>query len=340
MANGKLLRQLIKSGTQGDDIGFRAASEAVIQEEREKNHHLLANDLERLLYGAQSKSTDFRNFHAVSMLPSNKDSGLQLVEARSVVREEKDIVLANAARTSLNEILVEHNRADVLRSYGMQPAQKLLFCGPPGCGKSLAAEVIANVLSMPLVLVRLDSVISSFLGETAANLRKVFDYIALHPVVALFDEFDALAKDRSDSADHGELKRSVNAVLQMMDGYRGDSILIATTNYESLLDKAVWRRFDEIVHFEMPTSEQVKQLLALKLSGVRHNFEPGDAKIAVLFKDMSHADIERVLRRAIKDMILSGREFLEKAHLDAALAREYHKTTALPGKLTRSEGRK
>ena len=199
-----------------------------------------------------------------------------------------------------------------------------MFFGPPGCGKTLAAEVLANALSLPLVLVRLDSLISSFLGETAANLRKIFDYIEKHPVVALFDEFDALTKDRGDSADHGELKRSVNAVLQMLDGYRGQSILIATTNYDSLLDPAVWRRFDETILFDLPNTEQVKRLLSLKLSGVRRNFEPTDTKLATLFKGMSHADIERVIRRAIKEMILQGREFLEVQHLQSALAREHH----------------
>lgn len=324
MASGKLLRQLIKSGVQGDAAGFRSASEAVIKEEREKNHHLLANDLERLLYGGQAVSGNgVRNLHSLPSLPTNKDNGLALLEERAVVREEKDIILSDATQSALDEILMEHNRADTLRSYGMQPAQKLLFCGPPGCGKTLAAEVVANALSMPLVLVRLDSVISSFLGETAANLRKVFDYIAQQPVVALFDEFDALTKDRGDSADHGELKRSVNAVLQMMDGYRGESLIVATTNYETLLDKAVWRRFDEVVRFEMPNLEQIKRLLALKLSGTRRNFEPDDGQVASLFKGMSHADIERVIRRAVKEMILSGREFMEKSHLDTALAREY-----------------
>ncbi len=120
---------------------------------------------------------------------------------------------------------------------------------------------------------------SSFLGETAANLRKVFDFVAQNPVVALFDEFDALTKDRGDAADHGELKRSVNAVLQMLDGYRGESILIATTNYEFLLDQAVWRRFDEVVRFEMPSLEQIKHLLELKLAGVRRNFNAESREI-------------------------------------------------------------
>lgn len=324
MANGKLLRQLIKAGLQGDHESFRAASTEVISEERSKKHHLLANDLERLLYAEYGgPSPGARKLQLATVVPTSKDNGLALIEERPAIRDQKDIVLSDTTGSALDEILQEHNRADVLRSYGLQPARKLLFFGPPGCGKSLAAEVIASSLSLPLVLVRLDSLISSFLGETASNLRKVFDYFAQYPVVGLFDEFDALTKDRGDSADHGELKRSVNAVLQMMDGYRGPSILIATTNYESLLDKAVWRRFDEAIKFEMPNVEQIKRLLAMKLSGVRRNFEPSDTSIATLFKGMAHADIERVLRRAVKDMVLTGREFLEKTHLDAALAREH-----------------
>ena len=323
MANGKLLRQLIRSGLDGDVGNFRAASEAVIAEERGKNHHLLANDLEKLLYGTQTEGK-FSQSHMklASAMPANKDSGLSLLELRPTVREQRDIVLSDFAQSSLDEIIMEHNRAETLRSFGLQPAGKLLFCGPPGCGKTLAAEVIASALSMPLVVVRLDSVISSFLGETASNLRKVFDYISKHPSVALFDEFDAISKDRGDSADHGELKRSVNAVLQMMDGFRGQSIIIATTNYESLLDKAVWRRFDEVIQFDAPTVDQIKRLLSIKLSGVRRNFEPDDTKIATLFKGMSHADIERVVRRAVKEMVLSGKEFLERQHIDSGLARE------------------
>jgi AAA+ superfamily predicted ATPase len=326
MASGKILRQLVKAGSVGDAAAFRQASEAVIREERQKQHHLLANDLERLLYGNHAGlSTNARKLHKLGELPASKDNGLALLEERQVIREEKDIVLSDATRTQLSEILHEHNRGDVLRSYGLQPAQKLLFFGPSGCGKTLAAEVIAHSLSLPLIIVRLDSVISSFLGETATNLRKVFDYIAQNDVVALFDEFDALAKDRGDAADHGELKRSVNAVLQMLDSYRGGSILIATTNYESLLDHAIWRRFDEILHFEMPNLEQTKRLLALKLSGIRRNFDTDDHEVNALFKCLSHSDIERVLRRAVKEMVLSGREFLEKGHLEDALKREYRR---------------
>ncbi len=262
----------------------------------------------------------------ITHFPTDKDSGFALLEGRAVVREAQDIVLSDATQSALDTILLEHKRADALRVHGMQPAQKLLFCGPPGCGKTLAAEVMASALSMPLVVVRLDSAISSFLGETAANLRKVFDYIAQNPVIALFDEFDALAKDRGDNADHGELKRSVNAVLQMMDGYRGKSILVATTNYDTLLDRAVWRRFDEVVRFDMPNLEQIKRLLALKLSGIHRDFDPQDEQIVLRFQGMSHADIERVLRRAVKTMILSQQDILTIQHVRAALGREHIQT--------------
>jgi hypothetical protein len=131
MANGKLLRQLIKSGVQGETSGFRAASEAVIQEEREKNHHLLANDLERLLYGDRASAGRERKLHALVDLPASKDSGMALLEERVVIRDEKDIILSDATHAALDEILMEHNRADVLRSCGMRPAENFSFVARP-----------------------------------------------------------------------------------------------------------------------------------------------------------------------------------------------------------------
>ncbi len=323
MASGKLLRQLVRYGASGDVRNFRAAAEAAIEEERQKQHHLLANDLERLLY-AEHMALDggARLSEKLSQFPRSGDNELPLLEQRPVVRDEADIILEARTARALKDVIREHQRADVLRSYGLQPATKLLFFGPPGCGKTIAAEVLANALNMPLALVRLDSLVSSFLGETATNLRRVFDFVTETQVVALFDEFDALTKDRGDSSDHGELKRAVNAVLQMLDGYRGKSILIATTNYASLLDRAIWRRFDEILRFEKPDVEQIKRLLTRKLAGVRRDFEIEDLEITNAFNGLSHAEIERVLRRAIKEMILAGREFLEPIDLVLARSRE------------------
>lgn len=330
MANGKLLRQLVRAGVEGDQDAFRRASEAVIAEEREKQHHLLANDLERVLYGRPNPAASLSVVQFSKSVPSDKERGVDLIALRQPTRDLSDLVVSPNVRNALDQILLEHNRQDALGTYGLEPARKLLFFGPPGCGKTLAAEVIATELGLPLAIVRLDAVISSYLGETAANLRKVFDFLAGQPVVALFDEFDALAKERSDGGEHGELRRVVNAVLQMIDEYRGKSLLVAATNHEGLLDSAIWRRFDETVKFACPDVTQIRRLLQNKLRGVRRNFEPSDSALITKFKRMSHADIERILRRAIKDMVLQGREFLEVEHLERAISRENRRAT--PGK--------
>lgn len=317
MATGKLLRQLIKSGIEGNVEAFRIASEEVIKEERQKQHHLLANDLERLLYG---RPRDTGVAGSKIAVPVDRERNLALLDIREPVRRIDDVILSRETQAAVEEILQEHHHRERLGGYGMRPADRLLFYGPPGCGKTLTAEVIASELGLPLAVVRVDAVVSSYLGETAANLRKVFDFAAAHAAVVLLDEFDALAKERADESEHGELRRVVNAVLQMMDAYVGRSVLIAATNHEAILDLAIWRRFEEVLIFEPPTIEQLRRLLALKLRGVRREFEIDE--VTALFKGMTHADVERVLRRAIKDMILTGEEFLAARHLERAARRE------------------
>jgi SpoVK/Ycf46/Vps4 family AAA+-type ATPase len=317
MATGKLLRQLIKSGIEGNVEAFRTASEEVIKEERQKQHHLLANDLERLLYGRPRES----NYATARVpVPVDRERNLALLDIREPVRRIEDVVLGGETQAAVEEVLQEHHHRERLGGYGLRPADRLLFYGPPGCGKTLTAEVIASELGLPLAIVRVDAVVSSYLGETAANLRKVFEFAAANAAVVLFDEFDALAKERADESEHGELRRVVNAVLQMMDAYLGRSVLIAATNHEAILDLAIWRRFEEVLIFEPPNVVQLRRLLALKLRGVRRQFEVDD--VTTLFKGMTHADVERVLRRGIKDMVLAGEEFLAARHLDAAARRE------------------
>lgn len=321
MATAKLLRQLIKTGSEGNHETFKRVSEQLIQEERSKNHHLLANDLEKILYGRRSSVAPL---HSVlnDRLPKDKERGLPLLQIKEPVKRLEDVVLSDENTSLLDELLHEHHRVETLQSYGLHPADKLLFCGPPGCGKTLTAEVIASELGLPLAIVRIDSVISSLLGETATNLRQVFDFVSTVPMVVLFDEFDAMAKERSDEAEHGELKRVVNAFLQMLDSYEGKSILVAATNHERILDSAVWRRFEEVLVFELPNLEQLRRLLFVKIRGFRREFEIDDARIASMFKGMSHADVERVLRRAAKDMVLAGKEFLSERHLQSGIKRE------------------
>lgn len=323
MASGKLLRQLIKSGVVGDDSDFRRISEALIAEERQKHHNLLANDLEKILYGSDSHGTtkSFAHVRLKQSIPVDKERGLPLLELKEPVRGLDDVILNDINRGTIKRILKEYNREEILRSWGMRPVERALFCGPPGCGKTISAEALAFELNRPLCVIRLDSVVSSYLGETSANLRKVFDFIESSPFVALFDEFDALGKERADIAEHGELKRVVNTFLQMLDGFCGQSLIIAATNHENILDTAIWRRFEEVLAFEYPTAAQIKDLLSIKLQGVRREFEY-TAQVTELFKKTSHADIERILKRAIKDMLLDGEEFLKLTHIQYALKNE------------------
>ena len=252
---------------------------------------------------------------------------MPLVTLREPGRRLEDVVLSPQNLSHVRNILREYNREEVLKAHGLRPSDRLLFCGPPGCGKTLTAEVIAGELGRPLAIVRTDSVVSSFLGETAANLRKVFDFISASPVVALFDEFDALGKEREDASEHGELRRVVNAVLQMLDAYDGRSLIIAATNHERLLDLAVWRRFEEVLFLKPPTTAQLYRLLSIKLRGVRHDLDITELTLRDWFEDTTHADVERILRRAVKEMVLRGGEpVLRMKHLESAYRRERGRT--------------
>ena len=323
MANGKLLRQLIRSGAEGDVDAFRSAAKEVVADERQKQHHLLANDLETILYGRTRTPSSPALRSLVGTIPEDRERGIPLLSLCEPVRRIEDIVLSRDNLSLVKEILREHNREEVLRTYGLRPSDRILLCGPPGCGKTLTAEIIASELGRPFAIVRTDSVVSSFLGETAANLRKVFDFAAAAPMVVLLDEFDALGKEREDASEHGELRRVVNAVLQMLDAYDGRSLIIAATNHEGMLDSAVWRRFEEVLFLKPPTRAQLCRLLAVKLRGVRRDFDVQEIAGRDMFKGATHADVERIVRRALKEMVIKGGELrLSVEHLETARRRE------------------
>ena len=320
MTDGRLLRQLIKTGARAGGEDFRRVAEDVIREQREHKHHLLANDLERILYGEAGLAGRPGTAHAE--IPKDRERGLPLLEVRAPARDLGDIVLSPDNKGVLDDVIREQARSDLLASWGLRPIQRLLFCGPPGCGKTTAAEVLATELGRELAVVRFDAVVSSFLGETASNLRRVFDFLSSGTYVALFDEFDAIGKEREDATEHGELKRVVSAFLQMMDAFQGRSLLVAASNHERLLDRALWRRFDEIVLFAPPTDDALVKLIEMKVRGVRHDLVLDDPALLRRFSTMSHADVERVIVRAIKGMVLNGREFLTRDQLEEALSRE------------------
>jgi len=265
------------------------------------------------------------NDHIMSLndsIPKDKEHHLPLFQIREGIRQMEDIVLSDENTSLLNKLLQEHHQTETLQGYGLHPANRLLFCGYSGCGKTLTAEVLASELGLPLAIIRMDSVVSSLHGRTADNLRQIFNYITTIPMVVLFDGFDALVKEYAGIAEYGELKRTANAFLQMLDDYSGKSVLVATTNHEYILDAALWRRFDEVLLFEFPNLEQMRQLLRFKLRGLRHELNIEDTSTMSMFKGMSHADVARVLLRAAKEMVISGKTVLDEQHLQSAIRRE------------------
>jgi SpoVK/Ycf46/Vps4 family AAA+-type ATPase len=332
IAGGDLLRQLLRGYVTHDDDAFRTAAKAIIEEERLKNHRLLADDLEKILINGRQPSSAKRSIENGYEVPKDKERGFALLDIKESHLGWDRIVLPTSALTLLQQISKEHLQRDVLASAGVSPKQRVLFYGPPGCGKTFAAHVLAGVLSFPLITVRFDAIVSSYLGETAANLRRVFDFIQRGQWVVLFDEFDAIGKDRDNPFEHGELKRVVNTLLQLMDAFRGESLLIAATNHEGLLDNAIWRRFEAIVPFKTPSEQDRILLLRHFLKGF--NCQKLDlSAVSRRIKGASGADVEWITLEAARHALLDSRSEILKQDIDPTLA-AYRDRTLVVRKLS------
>lgn len=254
-------------------------------------------------------------------LPRDPDRDAPLVDVRHVERARGEIVLSADLERKLDRVESEFRAKDLLAKQGLTPKTRLLFVGPAGCGKTLCAEILAGDLGLTLLYARFDGIVSSYLGETASNLRRLFNYARQHLSVLFFDEFDALGKRRDDPQEVGELKRVVGSFLQILDSYPRENLVVAATNHEGLLDEALWRRFDEILFFGKPSAEQIAQLMNLRLRGVRKR----DVDVPSLAKEMlgfTFADAERVCYEAAKAMHLAGRKDLTADLLRAELAEQ------------------
>jgi SpoVK/Ycf46/Vps4 family AAA+-type ATPase len=225
----------------------------------------------------------------------------------SVVQERRplsDLVLPDKTRAVLDRVLAENQQAALLESRGLRAGNRLLFYGPPGCGKTVAAGGIALALDMPLATAPLDKLLESYLGSTGRNLREVFDLAKNQRVVLLLDEVDAIGRSRSsDSGDLAEMKRVVNSFLTMLEEHRGPSVIIAATNHESALDPALWRRFDEVAVFTKPSGAEAADLLLRLLA--RHEHQPLLQDWPRQLRGMSFADVERVAFDAMKIVVMN-----------------------------------
>ncbi len=249
MARADLLVHLVRAARTGDDLELRRSVDALIAEERSKDHHLLA---ERLQEALRSNGSADRNG---AIVPNGSLKGVDLI--RPTVRLD-DLFLEPQTREAVGELIEEQKRIEVLRAHGLEPRHRLLLTGPPGNGKTSLARATAEALLVPLLVIRYHEVIGSYLGETAARLAQVFEAARTRQCVLFFDEFDALAKERGDEHETGEIKRVVTTLLLQIDEVPSHVVVIAASNHPELLDRAVDRRFQIRLRLGPPGIEERK----------------------------------------------------------------------------------
>jgi SpoVK/Ycf46/Vps4 family AAA+-type ATPase len=297
----------------------------------------LANEIRKVLSESATATEIARSRGAAVPLPVDIDSRLELLKREPTPRVETEPIWAPVVRFELEALLHERERADELSVAGLSPSRSVLLVGPPGLGKTLAARWLAEKLLRPLLTLDLASVMSSFLGKTGSNIRVVLDFARRQPCVLLLDEFDAIAKRRDDTAEIGELKRLVTVLMQAIDEWPADGLLVAATNHPELLDPAIWRRFERIIEFPFPTEQEIEQLLhglvADQLS------EATVRTVATLFKGKSYAEVTREVMRAKRHAILNGKDLsVLLTTLSAPKERGSQKTRLAWAKELRSKG--
>lgn len=246
MARADLLLHLVRAAKERDDGELRRTVESMIAEERGKQHHLLAERLEDALRA--SAPVENGGHPDVS-------TGFAILTPR---RRLDDLILPEAVRVAIEELVEEQQRTEVLRAHGLEPRHRVLFTGPPGNGKTSLGEAIAEALLLPLIVVRYEEVVGSYLGETASRLAAVFAFARTRRCVLFFDEFDAVAKERGDEHETGEIKRVVSSLLMQVDALPSHTIVVAASNHPELLDRAVHRRFE--LRLELPAPGKVARI--------------------------------------------------------------------------------
>ena len=251
MARSDLLISLVKAGSSGDARSVRATAEAIIAEEKAKSHNILA---ERLTKALQVNENGYKT---AAVLGASNARHREFLLELTPKRRIQDLVLSDINRRACGGLIEEQRRSSVLRAHSLEPRHRVLLSGPPGNGKTSLAEAIAESLALPFFVVRYEAMIGSYLGETAARLKRVFDYARTTPCVLFFDEFDAVGKERGDEHETGEIKRVVASLLMQMDDLPSYTIVVAATNHSELLDRAAWRRFQLRLSLKAPSRTEL-----------------------------------------------------------------------------------
>jgi len=320
MATADQLKALIKSHAEGDETRFYAIAMQMAAQAARTGHSKLAQELRQLVDELRARVGRERRADVPPVplvQPRGELAGLLTVGYSK--SRLSDMALDTEVRRRIERVLVEQRERGRLREHGFGPMRRLLLVGPPGTGKTMTAGVLAGELGLPLFTIQLHALITKFMGETAAKLRLIFDAVAQNRAVYLFDEFDALGSDRASKNDVGEIRRVLNSFLQFLEQDASESLVLAATNHPALLDRALFRRFDEVIEYRLPASDVAEQVMRARLalldtSAVRWS------EAASAAADLSHGDIVRACEQAAKNVILSHRGAMDTPTLVEALA--------------------
>jgi SpoVK/Ycf46/Vps4 family AAA+-type ATPase len=318
MATAQQIQALVESYVSGDDGRFRTVAMQIAAHSAKHGKKQFADQLRKLLDEAAAR----REIHvgpakAIPIARPTRDLAGLLAASYPETRLS-DMVLKVELRSELKQVITEHRQRERLRSYGLQPRQRLLLVGPPGCGKTMTASALAGECHLPLMFVQLHSLITKFMGETAAKLHLIFEAMEKTPGVYLFDEFDAIGSVRRADSDLGEIRRVLNSFLQFLEHHTSESIVVAATNLLPILDPALFRRFDATFRYELPKDDEVAPLIKHRLSAFTLH-RPAWKRIIEAARGLSHADVVRAAENAARLAVLGHQKSIRTDDLLTAL---------------------
>jgi len=303
MPTANQIKSLLQSHTTGDDERFYAVALQVAAAEARRGHQKLAEELRELVNASRRKLDQSVQKGNVVDFAAPTGEAAEILEHVPTHLKVADLVLEKSLEERIQRIVHEQKNLSRIKENNLRPRQKLLFTGPPGCGKTATASALAAELGLPLFVVRLDTLLSRYLGESLAKLRLVFEAAETTRAVYLFDEFDSIGFTRETPNDVGEMRRVLNAFLVFIERMRGNSIVIAATNYGERLDKALFRRFDDLVEFGLPASMQIREVIKRLFRNVdKERLAWG--RIEQAAKDLSYSEISRACEEAIKEVLI------------------------------------
>ncbi|MFZ5967669.1 MAG: AAA family ATPase [Bacillota bacterium] len=308
--------KIVEGALKHDQVKVLNYTKQLIAKLEEDNETRAASKFSKMINMHSETSLSAMGTVKDTIVPVDAESRTTLADVIYPDKNNIEVVLSKSNYEKLNSFILSYKSADKLNSLGIGVPNTLLLYGPPGCGKTKCAYLIAKELQLPLVVARLDSLISSYLGTTAKNIRMLFEFAQKTPCVLFLDEFDAIAKARDDSNELGELKRVVNSLLQNVDAMSRDSLLLAATNHESLLDSAVWRRFDYKLEIELPDIESIIKMIDLFINDSIKLDIKEKQELATAFLGLSGANVEEIVKKAMRNAVIYGSEFTKSSIFD------------------------